>query len=134
MTSALEYLRKTQVFFLATMDGKGPRVRPLGFAMARNGALYFCTNKKKEMYRQMEAAPEVELSASGPDGTWIRITGRVAFDDSHEAKVQAMEAEPMLARMYAGGADNPIFTTFYLERGEAVLYSFSGAPQGIPLV
>ncbi len=91
MTTALEYLKANPVFHIATVDGTKARVRPFGFIMKRNGALYFCTNKTKDVYRQLSQNPEIEISDMGNDSTWLRIRGRIAFDDTREAKVQAFK-------------------------------------------
>jgi len=53
MSTAYEFLKANQVFHLATVDGTKARVRPFGFVMKRNDALYFCTNKTKDVYKQM---------------------------------------------------------------------------------
>ena len=82
MNSAYEYLKANPVFHLATVDeGKG-RVRPFGFVMKRNGLLYFCTNTTKDVYKQLVANPQIEISDKGTDDTWLRVRGRIAFDES----------------------------------------------------
>ena len=133
MNSAYEYLKGNPVFHLATVeDGKG-RVRPFGFVMKRNDLLYFCTNKTKDVYKQLVANPEIEISDKGSDDTWLRIRGRIAFDDSRDAKAQAFNEAPNLLRIYPKGADDETFTTFYFVEASATLFSFSQAPKKLPL-
>jgi len=133
METALEFIKANQVFHLATVEGNQARVRPFGFVMKRNGALYFCTNKSKDVYRQLLQNPDIEISAMGKD-RWLRIRGRVAFDDSREAKAQVFEEMPDLLRMYPKGADDELFVTFYFTAAEAKLFTFAAAPKVIPLV
>lgn len=134
MSSAIEFLKKNQVFHIATVAGAEARVRPFGFVMNRNGKLYMCTSKAKEVYKQMKESPGIEISAMGPEGTWLRVRGSVAFDDSREAKAQAFEEAPMLLQIYPKGADDENYVTFYFADAKATLYSFSEAPKELPLV
>lgn len=134
MTTAVEYLKINPVFHIATVDGTKARVRPFGFSMKRNNALYFCTNKTKDVYKQMSENPEVEISDMGSDGTWLRIRGRIAFDDSRDAKVQAFAESGNLLKIYPKGADDETFVTFYFVEAVATLFSFTAAPKNIPLV
>ena len=124
MKTAYEYLKANPVFHLATVDeGKG-RVRPFGFVMIRNNLLYFCTNTTKDVYKQLVASPEIEISDKGTDDTWLRIRGKVAFDGSREAKAQAFDESANLLRIYPKGADDETFITFYFveRQGDVVLF------------
>ena len=134
MSSAIEFLKANQVFHLATVDGAEARVRPFGFVMNRNGKLYMCTSKAKDVCKQMKNNPGIEISAMGPEGTWLRIRGSIAFDDSREAKMQAFEEAPMLLQIYPKGADDENYVTFYFTEAKATLYSFSEAPKELPLL
>jgi uncharacterized pyridoxamine 5'-phosphate oxidase family protein len=133
MNTAYEFLKANPVFHLATVDGTKARVRPFGFSMIRNKALYFCTNKTKDVYKQLVKNPDIEISGMGADNTWLRIRGKIAFDESREAKVQAFEEAPMLLRIYPKGADDETYVTFYFTEAQATLYSFAEAPKTLPL-
>ena len=134
LNTAYEYLKANPVFHLATVDeGKG-RVRPFGFVMARNNLLYFCTNTTKDVYKQLVANPDIEISDKGGDDTWLRVRGRIAFDESREAKAQAFAEAPALLRIYPKGADDQTFITFYFVEAAATLFSFSQAPKTLPLL
>jgi uncharacterized pyridoxamine 5'-phosphate oxidase family protein len=134
MSTAFEFLKANPVFHLATIDGDQARVRPFGFAMIRNNKLYMCTNKTKDVYKQLVKCPDIEISGMGTDGTWLRVCGKVAVDDSREAKAQAFEVAPNLLQIYPKGADDPIYVTFYFTEATATLYSFKDAPKTIPLL
>ncbi len=134
MTTAFEYLKANPVFHIATIDGTKARVRPFGFSMKRNGALYFCTSKTKDVYRQLSQNPEIEISDMGHDATWLRIRGRIAFDETRDAKVQAFKESSNLLKIYPKGADDETFVTFYFTEAVSTLFSFSEAPKKIPLL
>jgi uncharacterized pyridoxamine 5'-phosphate oxidase family protein len=134
MNSAFEFLKANPVFHFATVDGVKARVRPFGFTMKRNNKLYLCTNKTKDVFKQLVKNPDVELSGMGADMTWLRVSGKVAVDDSRDAKVQAFKEAPNLLQIYPKGADDETYVTFYFVEGQAKLYSFGGPPKDLPLV
>ena len=134
MNTAFEFLKANPVFFLATVDGAAARVRPFGFVMVRNNALYFCTNNTKDVFKQLVKYPDVEISGMGAEGTWLRIRGKVAVDDSYESKAQAFKESAMLLQIYPKGADDETFVTFYFTQAQATLYSFAAAPRNLPLI
>ena len=133
MNTALEFIKTNPVFHIATVDGAKARVRPFGFIMKRNDTLYFCTNKTKDVYKQLKQNPDIEISDMGVNSTWLRIRGRIAFDETREAKVKAFEHMPDLLKIYPKGADDELFVTFYFTEAVATLYSFKEKPKNIPL-
>ena len=133
MNTALEFIKTSPVFHIATVDGAKARVRPFGFIMKRNNTLYFCTNKTKDVYKQLKQNPDIEISDMGSNMTWLRITGRIAFDETREAKAKAFEHMPDLLKIYPKGADDEQFVTFYFTEAVAMLYSLTGKPENIPL-
>lgn len=135
MNTAFEYIKANPVFHLATVDGNKARVRPFGFVMKRNNLLYLCTNRTKDVYKQLVEYPDIEISNMGNDGTtWLRIRGKIEFDDSHEAKIQAFKESAKLRELYPKGADDETFITFHFTNAQATLYSFNGEPKNIPLL
>jgi uncharacterized pyridoxamine 5'-phosphate oxidase family protein len=132
MNTAFEFIKASPVFHIATVDGAKARVRPFGFIMKRNNKLYFCTNKTKDVYKQLKKNPDIEISDMG-NNVWLRIRGRIVFDETREAKAQAFEESANLLRIYPKGADDETFVTFYFTEAVATLYSFTEAPKNIPL-
>ncbi len=133
MNTAFEFIKANPVFHIATVDGTKARVRPFGFMMKRNNKMYLCTNKTKDVYKQLKKNPDIEISDMGSD-TWLRIRGRIAFDETREAKAQAFEESPRLRKIYPKGADDETFVTFYFTEAVATLSSFTEAPKKIPLL
>jgi uncharacterized pyridoxamine 5'-phosphate oxidase family protein len=124
MDEVLKFLKEAGTFYLATMDGSQPRVRPLGAVCIIEGKLYICTNNTKPMYAQMTANPQIEISATGPDGRWLRLTAEAAADERQKIRQAMLDALPSLQSMYK--ADDGKFEVFYLYNAKAVINSFSG--------
>ena len=129
MNKIVEELKKTGVFYLATIDGDQARVRPISAVEDINGEVCFCTNNQKDMYKQMMAFPKVELSGMGKDGTWIRVSGKAVVIDSDEYRKTFLELEPSLGNMYHLG--DGIFEVLKLEDAQCTKYSFTAAPEKI---
>ena len=122
----VEEIRKTGVFYVATVDEDGqPRVRPFGAVAEFEGKVYICTNNTKKCYAQMLADPKTELCGVEPDGTWIRVTGKLVRDDRDEARTAMLEANESLKRMYHVG--DGIFEVLFLEDVTCTKYSFTAA-------
>lgn len=135
MQTAYEFLKESRVFFVATVSQDRPRVRPFGFVMKRNGRLYFCTNKRKEVYINLIENPEIEICAVSKDyKKWLRIRGQVRFDESKEAKSQVFEEAPHLLNIYPRGKDDETFLTFFLENSTAKIFSVAGETEEVPLL
>jgi len=127
MKKVIAFLQENPVQYLATIgrDGKA-KCRPFMFAGEMDGKLWFCTNSTKDVYKDMQANPYVELSVSSPSYAWIRLSGKAVFENNMAAKDMCM-ANPIVKGQY-GDASNPIFEVFYLAEARAVLADFSGNP------
>lgn len=127
MEKIVAFLNANPVQYLATVgrDGKA-KCRPFMFAGALDGKLWFCTNHTKDVYKDMQANPEVELSVSSPEYAWLRLHGTAVFENNRAAKEMCME-NPIVKSQY-GTADNPIFEVFYLNDPHGIIADFSGNP------
>ena len=123
MNEVLDFLTSNSTFYLATIDGDQPRVRPFGAVMKYEDKLYFGTNNTKPVSKQLLANPKVEISTTSSKGEWIRLTGNAVIDSRREAKAAMLEAVPTLKNMYS--SDDDIFEVFYLTDAVAVFNSFS---------
>lgn len=120
MNEVLQFLKENPIFYLATIDGDTPRVRPFGFCMEYKGKLCFCTSNNKDVYRQMKANPNIEISVASKNDKWLRLKGKAVFISNHDSKMAAFEASPSLARLYS--EDDPLFEIFYIDECEASFY------------
>jgi uncharacterized pyridoxamine 5'-phosphate oxidase family protein len=103
----------------------------MGFIMIYNGKLTFSTNNKKPMFKQMKANPKIEICSCTADGSWLRISGPVAFHTGREVKVKALEVSPGLKNMYS--PDDEIFELFYFENALAVFSDMKGGGREVKI-
>ena len=127
MKKVVEFLNQNPVQYLATVgrDGKA-KCRPFMFAGELDGRLWFCTNNQKDVYKDMQQNPNIEVSVSSPAYAWIRLNGEAVFENNMAAKEMCMQ-NPIVKGQY-GEATNPIFEVFYLKDARAVIADFSGNP------
>lgn len=127
MNEVTTFLNQNPVQYLATVgrDGKA-KCRPFMFCFERDGKLWFCTNNQKEVYKDLQANPNVEISVASPAYAWIRLSGKAVFENNRPVKEGCMD-NPIVKGQYQT-ADNPIFEVFYLEDAHAVIADFSGDP------
>jgi uncharacterized pyridoxamine 5'-phosphate oxidase family protein len=128
MKEVYDFLKKCGTYYLSTVEGNQPRVRPFGTVNEFDGKLYIQTGRGKNVSKQLAANPKVEICAY--DGSrWLRLQA-VAVDDSRrEAKVSMLEAYPELKSMYS--ADDDSTQALYLKDAVATLYARGGEPKVI---
>ena len=126
MQKVIDFLKSAEVYYLATVDGDQPRVRPFGTAHVFEDKLYIQTGKVKDVSKQILANPKVEICAF-KDGTWLRIAGELVEDDRLEAKQSMLDAYPSLQSMYK--ADDGNTEVFYFKDATATFASFTSAPE-----
>ena len=129
MNEVYEFLKKCGVYYLATVEGDQPRVRPFGTYDVFEDKLYIQTGKIKPVAHQMKANPKVEISAMAPDGKWIRISAEAVLDDNIAAQEHMLAAYPSLQAQYKPGDGNT--EVYYLKNATAVICSFTEAPKTI---
>jgi len=127
MNEIVKFLKENPVQYLATVgrDGKA-KCRPFMFCFEQEGKLWFCTNNTKDVYHDMQQNPNIEISISSPSYAWIRLNGKVVFENNMSAKEVCMK-NPIVKSQYQTAA-NPIFEVFYLANAKAVIADFSGNP------
>lgn len=128
MQEVYDFLKKCGTYYLATVEGDQPRVRPFGTIEIFEGKLYIQTGKVKEVSKQIQANSKVELCAFG-DGKWVRVAGKLVRDDRIEAKKHMLDNYPSLKAMYSAEDDNT--EVLYFEDATATFSSFTEAPKVI---
>ena len=128
MQEVYDFLKNAETYYLATMDGDQPRVRPFGSVDIFDGKLYIQTGKVKAVAKQIAANPKVELCAF-KDGRWLRITGELVEDDRREAKKHMLDSYPVLRRMYSEDDGNTL--VLYFKNAIAVFSSFTEPPRTV---
>ena len=128
MQKVCDFIKKCGTYYLATVDGDQPRVRPCGTAEIFEDKLYIQTGKSKDVSKQIQANPKVELCCFA-EGTWLRVAGELVRDDRKEAKKHMLDAYPQLRGMYSEDDDNT--EVIYFKNATATFSSFAGAPEVI---
>ena len=122
----IKFLDEAQTYYLATVEGDQPRVRPFGTAIVYKDRLYIQTGKAKAVSHQLKANPKAEICAFR-DVTWIRIAGELVEDYTREVKTLMLEKMPSLRRMY--NEDDGNMQMFYFKNAEVTFASFVVPPE-----
>lgn len=130
MKEVYEFIKNAGTYYLATVEGDQPRVRPFGTIDIFEDKLYIQTGKVKEVSKQIQANPKVEICAFA-DGKWIRVAGTLVRDDRVEAKAHMLDEYPNLKAMYSAEDDNT--EVLYFKEAIATISSFTEAPKVIEL-
>jgi len=128
MQKVYEFLKEAGTYYLATVEGDQPRVRPFGTVLVYEGKLYIQTGKIKPVSKQIEANGKFEICAmKGPE--WIRVAGTLVEDDRIEARQAMLDAYPSLRGMYKADDGNTV--VYYLKDATATISAFTHAPEVI---
>lgn len=127
MEKVVAFLQANPVQYLATVgrDGKA-KCRPFMFSFEKDSKLWFNTGNQKDVYKDMQENPNIEICVSSPDFAWIRISGKAVFVNDLAIKAAALE-NPIVKANYQT-PENPAFEVFYLEDPHGIIADFSGNP------
>ena len=128
MQEVYEFLKKCGTYYLATVDGDKPKVRPFGTIDIFEGKLYIQTGKKKDVSKQIHKNPNVEICAFD-GGKWLRLAGELKADDRREPKKHMLDNYPELRGMY--NEDDGNTEVFYFVNATATFSSFTEPPKTI---
>jgi uncharacterized pyridoxamine 5'-phosphate oxidase family protein len=130
MQEVYDFLKKTQIYYLATVEGDQPRVRPFGTVNLFDGKLYIQTGKAKDVSKQIAANSKVEICAFDPaDSKWLRIQAAATEDPRREARKHMLDAYPDLRGRYSEDDGNT--QVLYLKDAVATFYEFGEEPRTI---
>ncbi|MGD1119761.1 MAG: pyridoxamine 5'-phosphate oxidase family protein [Dehalococcoidales bacterium] len=128
MKEVFEFLKKCGTYYLATVDGDQPRVRPFGTVNIFENKLYIQTGKSKDVSKQMKKNPKIEICAMS-GGEWIRVQAVAVEDDRVAAKQNMLDNFPNLKSRYSATDNN--CQVLYLKNAVATIASFTGSPKVI---
>ena len=128
MERVCNFLKEAQTYYLATVEGDQPRVRPFGTVHIFEGKLYIQTGKSKDVAKQLMANGKAEICAF-KGGEWLRVAGTLVEDDRREARQSMLDAYPNLQSMYS--ADDGNTMVLYFTDATATFSSFAGAPETV---
>ena len=128
MQKVYEFLKEVGTYYLATVEGDQPRVRPFGTVLIFEGKLYIQTGKIKPVSKQLSINPKAEICAF-KDGVWLRVAGQLVDDDRVEVKKAMLDAYPELRGLYNENDGNT--QVLYFKNATATFSSFTAAPEVI---
>ncbi len=111
--------------YLATVEGDQPRVRGMLMWFANETGFYYNTGATKDLYKQLQANPKVELCFFDPKSQnlrMMRITGEAEFVEDIELKKKIIEARPFL-KQWGLTAESPGLILFRVPKGEAYFWT-----------
>lgn len=126
MNDVYNFLKACNTYYIATVEGDQPRVRPFGTIDVFDGKLYIQTGCKNDVSKQMHENPKIEICAF-MGGKWLRVAATAVSDDNIEAEKHLLGEYPELAGMYKPGDGNN--EVFYLKDATATFSSFTDAPK-----
>ncbi len=121
-----DFLKEAGIYYLATVEGDQPRVRPFGTVNIFEDKLYIQTGKVKDVSKQLHANPKAEICVFN-EGVWLRVACELIEDDRREARASMLDAYPDLRGMYSEDDGNT--EVFYLQNATATFSSFTAAPE-----
>ncbi len=93
----LAFLNENPVCHLATVDGNKPRVRGLLMYRADETGILFHTGNFKDLYKQLQANPQVELCFNSlKSNIQIRVSGIAEFIEDRNLKEEIVAARDFL--------------------------------------
>ena len=128
MQKVHDFLKAAGTYYLATVEGDQPRVRPFGTVHIFEDKLYIQTGRVKPVSKQLAENPKAEICAF-KDGTWLRLACELVEDDRAEARKSMLDAYPMLRGMYNENDGNT--QVLYIQNAVATFASFSALAETV---
>jgi uncharacterized pyridoxamine 5'-phosphate oxidase family protein len=128
MNEVFNFLKTAGSYYLGTVDGTKPVIRPMGSILVYEDKIYFQTSATKPMSKQMHKNPAISIVAVSESG-WIRISAKAVEDSRKPIQLKMIELIPSLKSVY--GEDNALAELFYLKDATATIYSYKGEPKVI---
>ena len=126
MSKINDFLNEAGIFFLATVNGDKPALRPLGLHMEADGKVLFGIGDFKDVYKQLTVNPNVEIVAAKQDGHWLRYSGKAVFETDGKYAAAALESAPHLKSIYNEETGHKMMM-FHIEDARAVDITVMGA-------
>lgn len=122
----IKFAVENPVCFLATVDGDQPRVRGFLVLYANENGFYFTTGRAKDVYRQLQENPRLELCFfNSQSGKQMRVTGKAEWIDDLDFRAKVLEDRPWLKDYGTGKPDDPVFAVLHIRHGDAHFWTLA---------
>ena len=109
MEKAFDFLSSHKDVAFATVEQDKPKIRVFQIMKQEGHTLYFATSPHKEVYRQLQENPNIELLAMDGNVS-VRASGRAMFDVADEITREIYANNPVLPRLYKQYTDLAYFS------------------------
>ncbi|XHH10217.1 MAG: pyridoxamine 5'-phosphate oxidase family protein [Candidatus Bathyarchaeia archaeon] len=112
--------------YIATTEGDQPRVRGMLMWFADKTGFYYNTGATKDLYKQLQANPKVELCFFDPKSQnlkMMRVTGKAEFVNDIDLRERLVAERPFLKQMGLT-AESPGLILFRVPKGEAFFWTW----------
>ncbi len=126
MEETFEFLKKrTQVNYVATINGDKPSCRPFGDPVLFDNKIYVLTNKQKNVSKQIAINNNVCIVAYDEEN-WIRINCQLIDDSDNIDAKRAIINEFDWAEEAGYTLDNPDFQALYIANADVTIADSDG--------
>lgn len=95
------FIRECGYFFLATSFEDQPKLRPFGMIYSNKKALYFATDKRKNVYSDLIRNPQIEMASYNVNTRkWIRVNGKAEVENSIMIRDEMIYKYPLLKQKF----------------------------------
>ncbi|MDR0850840.1 MAG: pyridoxamine 5'-phosphate oxidase family protein [Christensenellaceae bacterium] len=124
MKKVYDFLKKCKTFYVATIDGDQPRVRPFGVCEIIEDKLYFSTSNTKPFWKQITKNPNIEICAYDGQINYLRVSAKAIPDSRNIVKDAMLKGNPHLEQIYKEYDKTVIL--FYISQATATFEDFNG--------
>ena len=124
-----ELIRKNPVIYLATNEGDQPRVRCVFLYSADEHGIIFHTGKMKDLYKQVEINPKVEMCFYDSEkNIQVRVSGQLdeITDNNFKDEISNHPSREFLKSWRESGPLEDFYTNFIvytLKNGSAIWWT-----------
>lgn len=118
VNKVFEFLQNAGTFYLATVEGDQPRVRPYGAMMLYEGKIYVMAFGETNATRQIASNPKAEICAF--KGQTLRIQCKLVEDNRPETQKALIEKMPVLKPALGENGENGVM--YYLADATATFF------------
>ena len=118
VNKVFEFLQGAGTFYLATVEGDQPRVRPYGAMLLEEGKIYIMAFGQTNATHQLAANPKAEICAF--KGQTLRIECKLVEDSRPEIQKALIEKMPVLKPALGENGENGVM--YYLADATATFF------------